>query len=303
MYGIIVNKEYVRQLLEDLHELTSIRFSFYGYGNDFNVSYPEDTSEFCRILHSDARAKRKCRECDIMAFDECIKSKSLYVYECHAGLIEANSPIITEDKILGVLVMGQVLKNAPSAQEWGRVYEKCRSFKVDFCSLKEAFYRSVFASEDKIKRAARIMDMGAQYMHLSKHTKLQFASKIQKVREYVDASLDKDITLDDLSRHMKMNKFYLSHLLKPELNATFSKYLLQRRIEKARTLLERTERKIADIALSVGIFDQNYFSKLFKAETGYTPTEYRKVTLKKQDPFKFEPRINELQRNPYENNP
>ena len=53
----------------------------------------------------------------------------------------------------------------------------------------------------------------------------------------------------------------------------------RRRIEKAKELLMQTDDAIASIAENVGMPDYNYFSKVFKAETGLTPTGYRKSNM------------------------
>ena len=54
------------------------------------------------------------------------------------------------------------------------------------------------------------------------------------------------------------------------------KYLTAVRIEKAKFLLLETDSPVKDIANQVGIFDYNYFTKVFKAYMGTTPSHYRK---------------------------
>lgn len=52
---------------------------------------------------------------------------------------------------------------------------------------------------------------------------------------------------------------------------TFKKYLMQRRMEKAKKLLESENRSIAEICDAVGISNPSYFSHLFKQYTGKLP--------------------------------
>ena len=47
-------------------------------------------------------------------------------------------------------------------------------------------------------------------------------------------------------------------------------------MDKAKLLLGETDSPVKDIASQVGIFDYNYFTKVFKAYTGVTPSRYRK---------------------------
>lgn len=57
---------------------------------------------------------------------------------------------------------------------------------------------------------------------------------------------------------------------------TFKKYLMKKRMEKARELLEGADISIGDICERVGIGNPSYFSHLFKEYTGKLPSEYKK---------------------------
>ena len=67
---------------------------------------------------------------------------------------------------------------------------------------------------------------------------------------------------------------YFSTLFKKETGESFSRYLTQIRMEKAKELLEQTALKNYEIAEKVGFSDPHYFGISFKKMTGKTPTEY-----------------------------
>ena len=52
-------------------------------------------------------------------------------------------------------------------------------------------------------------------------------------------------------------------------------FILKIRIDRAKELLDFTDKSIADIAESSGFQDQNYFARIFKKITGVSPTQYR----------------------------
>ncbi|MBP3742789.1 MAG: helix-turn-helix transcriptional regulator, partial [Treponema sp.] len=58
---------------------------------------------------------------------------------------------------------------------------------------------------------------------------------------------------------------------------TFINFVSDKRLEKARQLLESTDLSIKEITAEVGYNDQNYFSRIFKNKYGLSPKEYRKV--------------------------
>ncbi len=86
-----------------------------------------------------------------------------------------------------------------------------------------------------------------------------------------------DISLDMAAESMGMSSFYFSRLFRTYYNKTFLEYLTGFRIERACQLLSSTEIPVREIAASVGYADSNYFSKVFKRQTGQTPTEFRQA--------------------------
>lgn len=52
-------------------------------------------------------------------------------------------------------------------------------------------------------------------------------------------------------------------------------FILKIRIDRAKELLDFTDKSIADIAESSGFQDQNYFARIFKKITGVSPSQYR----------------------------
>ncbi|MCQ2052087.1 MAG: helix-turn-helix transcriptional regulator, partial [Bacteroidaceae bacterium] len=52
------------------------------------------------------------------------------------------------------------------------------------------------------------------------------------------------------------------------------------RIERAKEMLSKTDRSVFEIAIDVGFTESQYFSTVFKQETGYTPSQYRSVVCR-----------------------
>ena len=69
---------------------------------------------------------------------------------------------------------------------------------------------------------------------------------------------------------------YLSRLVKQSTGRSVGAWIDIVRIQRAKRLLSSTNLSIIDIAASVGVEDQSYFSRLFKKETGITPSAFRK---------------------------
>lgn len=79
----------------------------------------------------------------------------------------------------------------------------------------------------------------------------------------------------------------LTALMKEELGCTAIEYLMKYRITVAEKQLEFTSVPIKDIANMLGFKTVQHFSRVFKAQTGTTPAEFRKSAMqKRKDDFK-----------------
>lgn len=105
----------------------------------------------------------------------------------------------------------------------------------------------------------------------------QYSPAIRKVLNYIDFNLNLPLTLETLADKYELSIPYLSTLFKKEVGLTIISYINKQRIETACKLLSSTNMSIQDISATVGILDSNYFTRLFKKETGYSPRKYRQT--------------------------
>ncbi|NLW56927.1 MAG: response regulator transcription factor [Firmicutes bacterium] len=108
----------------------------------------------------------------------------------------------------------------------------------------------------------------------------RYSRQVQKVVTLVEENLaNENLSLKWLAQEMLyMNVDYLGKLFKKEMNERFSDYLIRLRIEKAKEMLENSDSKVFEIAKAVGFGDNaQYFSQVFKKQTGYTPSDYKKL--------------------------
>ncbi len=103
----------------------------------------------------------------------------------------------------------------------------------------------------------------------------QSVSVISRAKNYIDSHYMKDISLDDVSREVDISPYYFSKIFKDETGENFIEYVTSIRMDKAKELLTKSDRSMKEICSLVGYSDPNYFSRSFKKNTGYTPTEYK----------------------------
>jgi two-component system response regulator YesN len=98
---------------------------------------------------------------------------------------------------------------------------------------------------------------------------------IDQAKAMIAGDSDHEVTLQGLAARLAIHPVWLSHLFKKETGQTFSDYMIDLRIEKAKSLLRESNFKIYEIASKVGYQDLQYFGKLFKKRMGMSPKEYR----------------------------
>lgn len=121
-----------------------------------------------------------------------------------------------------------------------------------------------------------LLDMIKQLCSQSQEIPYNGRDIIIEITEYISRSYQYDISLQDLAeKKYFMNVSYLSRLFKANVGKTFSKYLIEYRLEKSRELLEKTILKVSEIAVHVGYNDVSHFIQSFRKVYGMTPEEYR----------------------------
>ncbi len=100
---------------------------------------------------------------------------------------------------------------------------------------------------------------------------------IALAKRYIDENLEADLSVTSLAEEFYVSPNYFSRLFKRVLGEGCNEYIVRRRIEKSKRLLETTTIKTGKIAMMVGYNDTNYFSLAFKKHNGMSPTKYREM--------------------------
>lgn len=111
--------------------------------------------------------------------------------------------------------------------------------------------------------------------------KTEDIEKIAPVFEYVNTHFAEEITLEDVSRILNLDKSYFCRFFKKAVNTTFVNYLNFVRICQAEKLLLTTGKSVTEISYEVGFSSVAYFTKTFGKYRGCTPGIYKKVQKNK----------------------
>lgn len=118
-----------------------------------------------------------------------------------------------------------------------------------------------------------------QASDISNNIPMDIFSKIQPAVEYINTNFRSNLTLDEISQQVFLNKVYFIRIFKKCFNMTPNIYLNMLRLNEATILLSRTNMSIQQISNNLGFCNQFYFSKVFKSRFNCTPVEYRRYKM------------------------
>jgi AraC-like DNA-binding protein len=105
--------------------------------------------------------------------------------------------------------------------------------------------------------------------------KLQHDShRLQGVKELIIEQLGHQFSLDDLAQQAGLSRYHFLRCFKQQFGLSPHAYQLDKRIEKAKRLLQ-TGKSIIDTSLALGFNDQSHFQRNFKKRLAVTPKQYQ----------------------------
>lgn len=95
--------------------------------------------------------------------------------------------------------------------------------------------------------------------------------KLHQITDYINDSLDRDLSLTEMAIMVQMSPFHFARLFKQSTGLAPHQFVIRCRVERAKELLMRGEMAIADIATAVGFANQSHLTRHFKRVVGVTP--------------------------------
>lgn len=235
---------------------------------------------FCAMMNGQSSS---CAGCLRLQEDLCHSARDhAEAMTCPFGLTELAVPVRMGHETIGFLISGQVFRRKPTAQNLRRVLQRMDELglKVDRKKASAAFMQTRVATGSTIDSVQRLLGIFAEHLSLvSNQLAVQQASAepplVTRVKEFVLANHEDEITLASAARAAHTSTFYLCKVFKKSTGLCFTEFVSRTRIEKARALLLRRNLRISEIAYQVGFQSLTHFNRVFKKLVGESPTEFR----------------------------
>ncbi|MBE9137014.1 helix-turn-helix transcriptional regulator [Nodosilinea sp. LEGE 07088] len=102
-------------------------------------------------------------------------------------------------------------------------------------------------------------------------------SKIKTATDYINTHLTQAISLESISSQLGMSRYYFCRLFKQSMGISPYQYILQQRVEYAKSLLRHGKLSISEVAIESGFSHHSHFDYHFKRIVHCTPKQFLKI--------------------------
>lgn len=184
---------------------------------------------------------------------------------------ESRTPDILRNIKNYCIIMNTLLRKAA---ESGGVHP----YYINKVSTDFAIKTELITSTHEIKDFMLTM-MRTYCLLVKQHSTKNFSPVIQKAVLYIENNLSGDLSLRTLSKESSVSPGYFSSLFRKETGLSLTEYVNTKRTEYAKHLLKTTPHQVQTVAQMCGILDFHYFCRVFKKNTGMTPTQFRESAI------------------------
>ena len=92
---------------------------------------------------------------------------------------------------------------------------------------------------------------------------------------YIDKNISEPLSLESVSSHFHMSKYYFHRLFSAMMGCSLNQYILSRRLNASLTLIEKKDLSLTDIAYELNFGTPSSFTRAFKREFGIAPSSFR----------------------------
>ena len=214
------------------------------------------------------------------AFEETIGARSQQVTPFDlilrpAGEKHANRYLKDSSRSLIIEVASERL---PTIRETTDVLETAGLFRTRTLSyLGRRIYRE-FTSHDSfaaLSIESLILELLVQSSRQVRDAAKETPKWLFQVRDLLHDDTSTTRTLSELATLVGHHPAHLARSFRNQFGCTVGEYVRQLRADEAMKLLQQTDRPIADIAVSLGFYDQSHFTHFLQLQTGMTPKAFR----------------------------
>lgn len=247
-----------------------------------------------RLINPDKRLFEYCKLIENKGYEE-INASSLE-YELKQSF-EFKEKDLTK-KLIHKQIKAVTETNNPSLSQ---ISDMIRSLVITINKVINAYnYKTEKEVEDiketllsqfsSVEEMLEYFDQHIERIYREMFTENPVQNIVERLLEYVQENYFSNISLTEISKNVLfLNPSYVSRLFKAQMEISFSKYLLNYRLEKAMECIQNDmSASVQEVAILTGFYDCSYFVKQFKRQYGETPGYYQRHSRKIKENIEVE---------------
>jgi len=207
-------KDVIRWLLDSYYKATGFKVIFVDKKGKLFLSSTSDGffCNFCKLIQSSSEGEKRCFKSFSDGALKSIEYGFPYIYQCYAGIIEWSAPFLFEGEFLGSFVSGGVLMRKQDSSFLKEIKKIDKTLGLEESQLEEILKRIKIVSEKKVKAAADILHIMANYLTKMELTdiKLRQEKYIQQAKISEEIQSIKRRELELLEKEEKNENSFIS---------------------------------------------------------------------------------------------
>jgi AraC-like DNA-binding protein/ligand-binding sensor protein len=265
-----------------LLELTGMPTALYTPdGTPFAMHFaPEDLNPICRLVQEAPGGLEACLGCNRHHFGRVAQTRQPTTYRCHVGLVDIALPVVYENEMIAIVSTGQLLPTPAQGGGFEAIRQRCERFGIPDDALRQAYYGAPYLSEKKIDSVVSLLTFFAEYLcEMSRRirdlTEERYPPMVRRALALISDRLSDDLSLPEIASAVDYSPAHFGRRFKRATGLSFTDYVRDARLDRAKHDLATTRRLVADIAVSCGFGSLSQFNRTFRKAVGCSPREYR----------------------------
>ena len=139
---------------------------------------------------------------------------------------------------------------------------------------REQLKSTLLSLDDLLKHIVFMRDIIEEYVETNEHN----VSPVYKTKKYIDNHIAEEISMNEIAKKVHPNPDYLTRIFKQEVGVSIARYIIIRKMDRAKQLLLETDKTISEVAWEVGYFNYSSFYKTFIKLVGMSPQAFKTVS-------------------------
>lgn len=234
---------------------------------------------FCRAVRDLPGGREACIRCDVeQVWNLAQRYRTPFFNVCHAGLCENIVPLRQGETLLGVLFLGQCVVEPEVTFE--SVYSRIEPLHAGRERFRVLFEQLPHTQRHMLTSAGVLAQFSLEKL-LSGQTAFlpeEQPDVVRMAQGYIESNYQNELSLRKISGALHVSPAYLSRRFRCLTGSTLTDYIIETRIRQAKKLLTHSDIPIQHISMNVGFENANYFSRVFKRQTGQSPGAFRRAS-------------------------